>query len=62
MPKKENDYRMHKVLMGIGIIIFSVVLYMSSSETALEANLNWPAAFFVLGVLCIIKSWLMPHC
>ncbi len=57
MPKDEKCCKKHKMLMGIGIIIFSLVLYFSSSITSLTTNLNWPAAFFVLGILCIIKAF-----
>jgi len=60
MPKYEDDCKKHKVLLGIGIIIFSVVLWLTSSPTSLETNLNWPAAFFVLGILVIIKALIFP--
>jgi len=63
MPKKENyekSCRMHKILMGIGIIVFSIVLWLTSSETAIDTNLNWPGAFFILGVIFIVKSLVFP--
>ena len=56
MPKDDKCCRTHKILLGIGILIFSFVLYFTSSATALETNLNWPAAFFILGILVIIKG------
>ena len=65
MPKKEvgeKNFKSHKIMMGIAVIIFSIVLYMSSSETALEANLNWSGAFFILGVLLIIKALFFRCC
>jgi hypothetical protein len=46
----------YKILMGLGIIIFSLVLYMTSTPTAIETNLNWSAAFFILGILVILKG------
>ena len=62
MLKDEKDYKTHKMLLGIGIIIFSIVLWFTSSTTALETNLNWSAAFFVLGILMIIKAIFFPCC
>jgi protein-S-isoprenylcysteine O-methyltransferase Ste14 len=56
MIKTEKEYKGHKILLGIGVMIFSIVLWFSSSATALETNLNWPAAFFVLGIMIIIKG------
>lgn len=57
-----KDYRKHKVLMGIGVMIFATVLYLFSSDASLEANLNWPFAFFVLGALLIVKAFVFPCC
>lgn len=62
MLKTEKEHKTHKLFLGIGIIIFSIVLWFSSSITALETNLNWSAAFFILGILMIIKSFLCPCC
>jgi hypothetical protein len=59
MPKVEDmgkSCKMHKIMMGAGMIIFAAVLYMYSSEEALNANLNWPAAIFVMGALLIVKA------
>jgi hypothetical protein len=61
MPKEESDCKKHKILAGIGIIIFSLVLWITSSEAAVAANLNWPGAFFILGVLMIIKALFFSH-
>jgi len=57
---KDNE-KHHKFILGLGLIIFSIVLWFSSSTTALETNLNWPAAFFVLGLLILIKGLLIPY-
>lgn len=56
---KDNE-KHHKLFLGLGLIIFSVVLWLSSPLTALETNLNWPAAFFVLGLLTILKAIIFP--
>jgi len=58
MLKNDKDCKNHKIVLGIGIMIFSIVLWFTSSNTALETNLNWPVAFFVLGLLIIIKAFL----
>jgi hypothetical protein len=61
MPKEEKPEKscmMHKLMMGSAIIIFSFVLYMTSSQAAVDANLNWPGAFFVIGLLYIVKALL----
>jgi hypothetical protein len=58
MPKEENNAnccRGHKIMMGLGLIIFGLVLFFTSSDASVEANLNWPGAFFVIGVLYIAK-------
>ena len=50
-------------MMGIGVMIFSnSALPITSSDASLEANLNWPVAFFVLGALLIIKAFVFPCC
>jgi len=46
----------HKIILGIGLIIFGFVLWASSSITALQTNLNWPVAFIVLGILAALKG------
>jgi len=46
-----------KIMMGAGLLIFGFVLWSSSSLTALQNNLNWPAAFIVLGLLSILKGF-----
>jgi len=57
MEKSKKDCcGMHKMILGIGIMIFGLVLYFSSSPVSLETNLNWSAAFFVLGFLAFLKG------
>lgn len=56
MEKDVKNCGMHKVIMGVGVIIFSLVLYITSSDASLTSNLNWPGAFFVIGVLLVIKG------
>jgi hypothetical protein len=61
MPKEEKPEKScmnHKLMMGAGIILFSLVLYITSSEAAIQANLNWSGAFFVIGMLYIVKALL----
>lgn len=49
-------WAMHKITMGVGIFIFGLVLWMTSSATALQSNLNWPMAFMIIGILTIFKG------
>ena len=50
-----SKWGMHKIMMGLGLIVFGLVLSMSS-RAALDANLSWHWAFIVIGILVILKG------
>lgn len=53
--KDMKMWGMHKIMMGVGLIIFGLVLG-TTTRAALDANLNWSGAFMVIGILVILKG------